>query len=420
MNFNKPAFNEHYSNQQQAMVTKIIAEIEGRSLELHEAGKSFTTNAAASILAGTATFDFEQQLNVLWRELFGDVAVKDIASDNVDFKATYSQEDKSLCYRIRMRLRSPELKAQNVTSSSIANSMKKTPGMVSQLINGKYAASPTKHLHDIWALIDPNQVAVGGEANNAASLVKPKINIRYGNVPFVPTSVAKLIGMTCAHAKERRRFSVFAGQAGLGKTIALQEYCRENDDAILIKGSEATSSSQILEQLCRSLDLTKTPRVAQNMDRIIFALQDSDRLIILDEADKCKPNSLDPLRTISDNARVGVTLVGNNKLVDKLQTEERFELIASRVCFWPKPMGRIEIEDVKTLFIELTQDTLTLADDSDSWWAWLHKRVEGNARELVENLLPHLLKVSSSAKAKPIDKLLVNSVFSTVLNKPAV
>ncbi|PAJ71723.1 hypothetical protein CJF42_25200 [Pseudoalteromonas sp. NBT06-2] len=246
------------------------------------------------------------------------------------------------------------------------------------------------------------------------------IQIRYGQVPFINTNVANLIAMACMQAKDRRRFSVFAGGAGIGKTKAIEEYCKQNEFAILLNGSEQISGVQVLLQLCQKLGIPKSRNAPRNIENIIYTLRDSDRLIILDEADKCKPNALDPLRTISDHAMVGVTLVGNIQLVDKLRSQERYELIASRVCFWPKPMGQISVEDIQSLFIKLTQNSLTLSDNSDKWWVWLHKRVEGNARELVENLLPHLLKFDKKNKHKKIDRLFVNSIFANVLNKPAI
>lgn len=417
MSFDTLEFSEHYTSEQQEMVIKILAEQENRGLKITEGGLSFSTNAATAILSGRATYDFTQQLNTLWKELFSNEAVKEIASNNKVFSASYSDDDKALCSRINLRLHSPELKSQNISNSSIAVSMSKSPGAISQLLNGKYKASPTKHLHDIWALVEP--IALERTAVELAEKNKP-ISLRYGDIRFVDTSIARLMNLACDQARERRRFSIFAGNAGLGKTMALKEYCRVNDYAILIKGSEQTASNQIIEQLCKALGLPKSVSASTNIDKIVYALQDSDRLIILDEADKCKPNALDPLRTISDNARVGVTLVGNNQLVDKIKSQERFELIASRVCFWPKPMGQVTVEDIKYLFSNLTKDTLLMNDTSDKWWVWLHKRVEGNARELVENLLPHLLKFSKSKSDKKIDRLLVNSIFSTVLNKPAV
>jgi len=401
------------------MVIKINEQLKSLGAVSRVGDDCFSDDVGRDILTGKACYAFDDQLNKMWKFLFGDEVLCNIPE--AAWSATYNAEDTALMAKIKLRMYSTDLKHHNITSTTIAASLNKSTSAISQIINGKYKASPTKHLHEIWALIEPIQL--GRQPAADVVLSKKNIVIRYGDIPFIKTSISNLMSIACNQAKDRRRFSVFAGQAGLGKTISLNEYCKANSEAILLRGSEQTTSKQIIDQLCRALALPKSSSTPKDMEKIIYALQDSERLIILDEADKCKPNALDPLRTISDNARVGVTLVGNNQLVDKLKTQERFELIASRVCFWPKPMGQVSVEDIKTLFVELTQGTLNLQDETDKWWIWLHKRVEGNARELVENLLPHLLKFASGnadAPSKKVDRLLVNSIFSTVLNKPAI
>lgn len=427
-------FNANYTPEQQQKVELINQELVTTGMTTADFNTGFALTAINTVLTGDSPINPHKLLDSLWQSLFGDAAITDIEKRD-GFNKSYSAADRDLCTRICLRLQSPDVREQNITSASIAASMNKSASTISQLINGKYNANPSKHLHDIWALIAPSvlehskqpeaepgtaEAASHADTANGSSAKRKRINIEYGSVRFIPTSTSKLIAMACDQARQRKRFSVFAGQAGLGKTKGITEYCRHNKDAILIAGSEQTSSTQVLEQLTAALGLSRCPSAYKNMQKIIQALRDTDRLIILDEADKCKPNSLDPLRTISDQAIVGVTLVGNIQLVDKLQTQERYELIASRVCFWPKPIGQITVEDIRTLFLELTEGTVKLAQDDAKWWQWLHKRVEGNARELVENLLPHLLNHTNKNPDVAIDKLLINGIFSSVLNKPAV
>ncbi|WP_368484760.1 AAA family ATPase [Pseudoalteromonas sp. SD03] len=406
-----------YTPEQTLRVELINQELSTTGMTAEELNCGFALQSVKEVLANKCTINPEKIIVAMWHKLFGEAAITDIEKRN-GFNKSYNKADRELAARICLRLQSPEIRDQNITSASIAVSMGKSPASISQLINGKYNAKPTKHLHDIWALICPAEVEQGKISGELTE--RKQISIVYGDVRFIPTSTSKLIAMACDQARQRKRFSVFAGQAGLGKTKGIAEYCRHNKEAILIAGSEQTSSTQVLEQLTLALGLSRCPSAYKNMQKIIQALRDTDRLIILDEADKCKPNSLDPLRTISDQAIVGVTLVGNIQLVDKLQTQERYELIASRVCFWPKPIGQITVEDIRTLFLELTEGTVKLAQDDAKWWQWLHKRVEGNARELVENLLPHLLNHTNKNPDTAVDKLLVNGIFSSVLNKPAV
>ncbi|MEC8325886.1 MAG: AAA family ATPase [Pseudomonadota bacterium] len=405
-------FTKFYSDEQKQQVDTINNHLEIDAIDITDIACGFEFSHVKKVLCGESPVNPAKILDVIWAHMFGQEPVENFLP-KVDFQSCYNEEDKALVSQIVARMNNPELKDNGVTLSSIADSLSISKSSISQLLNGKYRATPTKHLHNIWGLIEPaNTLTLGNK--------EERIHIRYGEVPFIETSLSKIIKISCDQAQDRRRFSVFSGQAGLGKTRAIEQYCKQNDKAILIYGSEETSSKQILEQLCIALGLPKTHSKSAAMDKIIYALRDSGRLIILDEADKCKPNALDPLRTISDRAYIGVTLIGNNQLIDKLQTQERYELIRSRVCFWPKPVGQLQVEDIQTLFMELTKGQVKLESTDDKWWNWLHKRTEGNARELVENLLPHVLKLTHQKKEKALSRLSVNGIFSTVLNKPAV
>ncbi|KZW99471.1 hypothetical protein JL49_17100 [Pseudoalteromonas luteoviolacea] len=409
-------FTNHYSEEQQIQVKLINEEIEFYALGPQDYCLGYDLNQVNAVLTGKSPINPKKLLSVLWTHFFGDFDPNEFSSES-GFADCYNPNDKVLVARIKKRMTDEDIANQGVNSTYIAKKINKSPSTVSQLLSGKYAASPTKYLHDIYAIVAP---AGTDAADDNAHDDRPVINIRYGEVPFVPTSVAKVISLACEHARARRRFSVVAGQAGIGKSRGLERYCEENPLAILIIGSEQTTSKQVIESLCTTLGLPKKSSVAKNIENIVRTIENTERIILLDEADKCKPSALDPLRTISDAAKVGVCLIGNIQLVDKLQTNERYELISSRVCFWPKPIGEVPIEDIRNLFNELTQGTVPLESDDDQWWQWLHKRVEGNSRLLVENLLPHILSHSRKNPNKKLDKLLVNSIFANVLNQQAV
>lgn len=408
-------FTEHYSPLQQMQTRILNNEIELFNVQPAEYCNGWALDNVSKILSGNSPVDPKKVLDALWSRFFGDFDAEQFMPD-APISNTYSEDDKILLARIKKRMSDKELQGQGVTSSTLASRLRKSTATVSQLLNGKYGASPSKFLHEIWSLIEPTEVEV---PEASATEVAP-IRIRYGEVPYVETSVPHLIKMACEQARERRRITVFSGQAGIGKTTGAERYKESHDDVLLVYGCEDTSSTQVLESLALQLGISKTGGNKKLREKISDTLRDRGGLIILDEADKCKPNALDPLRTISDRAYVGVVLIGNIQLVDKLQSMERYELISSRVCFWPRPVGELPVEDIKSLFESLTQNTLKLADNSEEFWKWLHKRVEGNARFLVENVLPHILTHTRKNPDKKVDKLMVNSICSAVLNKPTI
>ena len=416
-------FNNSYNEQHRRMVEIINNEIEMFNTCPTEYCCGYAIESVKKVLSGNSEVPPFKILDDIWARFFGEASPKDFIENDSNGN-DYKSDDFLLAARIKMRLKESDVGGDGITSADIARKMNKSPGMISQVINCKYGASPTKHLHAIWAILNPvdkeNEVDENLNVKEESKDTNGQIVIRYGEIPFVDTSVSKLIKMSCNNAKERRRFAVFAGQAGLGKSKGIEAYAQANTSAIVIYGSELTASTQIIEELCEKLAISRSSSNSRNVKRIISALVDSERVIILDEADKCKPNALDPLRTISDKARIGVVLVGNIQLVEKLQCEPRYELISSRVCFWTKPAGELPISDIQTLFQTLTKNCIPLAKDDEAWWAWLHKRVEGNARLLVENLLPHLLTLVRKRPEHKIGEFEVNQIFLNILNKPSI
>ncbi|MBQ4879658.1 AAA family ATPase [Pseudoalteromonas luteoviolacea] len=408
-------FTEHYSELQQKQTNLVNAEIEFYNLGPEDYTCGFNLEDVKTVLAGKSPINPKKIINAIWELCFGDCDPKAF-SEECGFTEVYKDDDKLMVARIKKRMRENDLKGQGITSADLARKMSRTAGFVSQLLNGKYTANPTQHLHDIYAHVSPidtNEV----EVTNIAE--EERIRLRYGEYPFVETSISKTINVSCQQARERRRVSVFAGQAGLGKSMAAKQYAEQHsDDTILIEGSELTTVTEILETLCIALSITPKTSGSRNVKAICKALRGSDKLIILDEADKCKPNSLDPLRTISDQAYVGVMLIGNLELDELIQTNPRYNLIRSRVSFFYKPLGEVPVDDLKSIFYGLTKNTVPVEDDSDTFWNWLHKRVEGNARTLGDNLIPHVLTQFYKYPERKFNQTMVNQILTTYLNKP--
>ncbi|ALU41921.1 AAA family ATPase [Pseudoalteromonas rubra] len=412
-------FTEHYSELQKLQTRIINNEIELFNIPPTEYCNGWALESVQAVLEGQSPVKPTKVIDSLWQRFFGEFDPQMFMAD-APMSGAYTEDDKLILARIKRRMKERELEGQGVMSSTLATRINKSSGTISQLLNGKYAASPTKLLHEIWSILEPTDMEVQTGNKTPNSDVLANIRIRYGDVPYVQTSVPKLIKMACEHAQERRRIAVVSGQAGIGKSKGAEFYRDNNDHVLLIEGDEDTTSSQVLKTLADRLGISKAGGNSKLRDKIVDTLKGTNKIIILDEADKCKPNALDPLRTISDRAQIGVVLIGNIQLVDKLQSQERYELIASRVCFWPRAVGELPIEDIKTLFMELSQGALPLADDSEQFWKWLHSRVEGNARMLVENVMPHVISHIRKNPNKKVDKLMLNSVCATILNKQTI
>ncbi|GEA12707.1 AAA family ATPase [Alteromonas sp. KUL49] len=222
---------------------------------------------------------------------------------------------------------------------------------------------------------------------------------------FVETTTWNIVNYACKMARAEGGFAIIAGSPGVGKTESLEEYTRRVPSTIYMRGSEVTNSTTVIDKLVKALDIRigGQYRKSAKVDAIVEKLKNSKRLIILDETDKCHVDTPDPLRTISDDTGCGVILAGNTNLRNMVAMgDNRYDLIESRVVFWPEIINRISPEDVKNLMKPyISEDMISKYDTFDEVVKYAGELVKGSARKLVKSLLKNLLMLHESSKKDP-------------------
>lgn len=244
-----------------------------------------------------------------------------------------------------------------------------------QILQGVYPSPPGRHLKAMLGYIDR-------EEDRRRSTVR---------VPIVETSITRLVTFVCQQAHRNRDFGIISGYVGIGKTEALKRYAAENDDAVLLHGSADMNPPVMLRHL---VELTgavvhKSNRYARGtkaemMDAVTVALAGTDRLIILDEADKCMESCLEYFRRISDLAEVGAVISGTEKLHYLVRDPSgRHGQISSRVGFWPPVVKSITREDSDRIAAAIFKENEIDAPHEealDAFW----QVCEGHARVLAK------------------------------------
>jgi DNA transposition AAA+ family ATPase len=290
----------------------------------------------------------------------------------VSFNDNYTEQDKADTKRVIDWLNEDKIRSQAFLARAVGLSQ----AAISNTIKGTYPGATGEVLRQLIAVVDDKHVAV-----------------KAGQV--VHTSVYQLVKASCDNAKETGRFSVITGSPGVGKTTAAEDYARINPSTIYIRGSEFTTATVILDDLITALKLkNRTGHTkAAKAKKIIEALKGSNRLIILDEADKCTKDSPDPLRTISDETGCGVVLAGNVPLRDAIKAgDHHYDLIADRVTFWPNAIFNISLKDASDLLRPHLTDS-QLGEDFNVLVKYAHELTEGSARKLIDAMLAHLKRV---------------------------
>ena len=217
-------------------------------------------------------------------------------------------------------------------------------------------------------------------------------------IPFVKTSIVKYIfeiGRLC-HTKGK--IGVCYGEAGLGKTLAAKEYTRHYLDAILIESDPGYTPKSLLLEIHRRLGLSGKGCTYDLMEEVIIKLNDSGRLLIIDEAENLPYKALEVTRRIHDKTGVGILLVGMPILVENLRgSQNQYKQLYSRVGY-SKSLGKLLSTDINEILASIKEDV--------SLCPAFMKYSDGNTRTLV-NLITHSLSVAKFNKKEKVDAKII-------------
>lgn len=138
-------------------------------------------------------------------------------------------------------------------------------------------------------------------------------------IKFVYTITAKKIHEVARMCHLDREMGVVYGQAGFGKTYAVKEYARKNSGVVVIETDPGWSARILIQKIDSVLGLQTSGNLDKIMSEVVKALVDTDKLIIIDEAENLPSDVLNLLRRVHDHARIGMLLVGMPKLISNLR-----------------------------------------------------------------------------------------------------
>lgn len=166
-----------------------------------------------------------------------------------------------------------------------------------------------------------------GSNENVESKIKTFLTLQHNKrnakslpVKFTDTIVSLQIFDVLDQCNIDNDCAVITGSSGIGKTMALQEYARSNRNTIHIEANQSYSAFSLVKTIHKSLKAhTGREGLTDLVDDIIKTLKDSDRMIIIDEAEFLPVKALDIIRSICDNAHIGLALVGLPRLEANLR-----------------------------------------------------------------------------------------------------
>lgn len=276
-----------------------------------------------------------------------------------------------------------------LSQAKIAPQLGVSPTTVSQYLSGTYKG-------DIDAL--DKKVA---ELTQRAE--KGKADIKTG---FVMTPSAHKTLSVCDDAHTLGDIRLVIGEAGLGKTMAIKEYTDKTEGVVLVESEPTFSPKILLAQLCVALGIVPSRNNHDNLTAIKNKLEDSGRLIIIDEAELLSYKCLEIIRRLHDMTGVGVVLAGMPRLIANLRGKSgEYKQLYSRVGFVHDLGRELSNKDIGVLAEQML--------GTDEYNHALATVSGGNARRLSK--LIRTVNLTAKRSKKPISDEMIRVVGATLI-----
>jgi DNA transposition AAA+ family ATPase len=137
---------------------------------------------------------------------------------------------------------------------------------------------------------------------------------------YIKTPTSERIYGALNYAQIAGDISVVYSGAGLGKTSTINHYAGKNPNVWVTTCSPATASVGVmLEEMAMSMGLRDYPLHPARLQRaIVKQVQDTQGLLIVDEAQHLTKAALEAARSIHDFTRVGMAFLGNQAVYNRM------------------------------------------------------------------------------------------------------
>lgn len=173
---------------------------------------------------------------------------------------------------------------------------------------------------------------------------------------FVKTSAALEIAAAFSIAQQQRRLTVAVGYPGIGKTKTAEQLVAQNPGTVLVRANSNMSCAGLCIRIGQQLglDLRNGQSLDFMIDSIVQELRIRPRVLIIDESDylvtKTSLRKVEILRTILDEAHIGMLILGMPRLLDHLTAgpnmRDNLAQLYSRVAFL-RVLGSATEEEIR-------------------------------------------------------------------------
>lgn len=279
--------------------------------------------------------------------------------------------------------------SHNYSTAFVANATGLAKSTISMWLNGNYNGKNDK---------------ITDAMNNF--IQREKERSVENDLPFVDISIVKYVSEIGRLCHTQGKIGVCVGRAGLGKTVAVKKYTKDFQDSILIESDSGYTAKSLLKEIHRRLGLSGKGFVYDLMDEVVRKLNQSGRLLIVDEAENLPYRALEITRRIHDKTGVGVLLIGRSILLENLKGyNNQYDQLYSRVKY-TKIIDRLLIQDVIKILESIGQDTKL----AETYLLYS----DGNTRRL-EHLISHSISVAKFNRKAMVDETVIKQTSKLLM-----
>lgn len=279
--------------------------------------------------------------------------------------------------------------SHNYSTAFVANATGLAKSTISMWLNGNYNGKNDK---------------ITDAMNNF--IQREKERSVENDLPFVDISIVKYVSEIGRLCHTQGKIGVCVGRAGLGKTVAVKKYTKDFQDSILIESDSGYTAKSLLKEIHRRLGLFGKGSVYDLMDEVVRKLNQSGRLLIVDEAENLPYRALEITRRIHDKTGVGVLLIGRSILLENLKGyNNQYDQLYSRVKY-TKIIDRLLIQDVIKILESIGQDTKL----AETYLLYS----DGNTRRL-EHLISHSISVAKFNRKAMVDETVIKQTSKLLM-----
>lgn len=218
---------------------------------------------------------------------------------------------------------------------------------ISQFLNGKYGG-------------DNEEVAKN--LSNYLKVAKKRLSMNTHTCFYEGLDNTKRVLAACYHAHARNQMALVFGDAGAGKTTALEYYRDTNAGVVMITANScASSAGVVLKMISQKIGKPITGKKDVMMNEIVNHFKWTNRLLIIDEADHLSLKALQAVRNIHDESKIGIVLSGNSKIYNQMligSKSSEFQQIKTRVALKVRVENLYTLEEFRHIFPDVEDECL--------------------------------------------------------------